>query len=158
MMNDLYYKYIKLTSGDGIICTTLDNYENLYDLKTIKVSSPVVLNPVRIPRGDVLVESYIMYPWFSFSEETEYTISTAQILFAVNIKETLKKNYLTYLSNREDEGEDELIDDDEIEEDEELFNALLNTLGDEINEDKENQESGDGSNIGRVGRATRRLH
>ena len=114
MMNDLYYKYIKLTSGDGIICTTLDNYENLYDLKTIKVSSPVVLNPVRIPRGDVLVESYIMYPWFSFSEETEYTIPTTQILFAVNIKETLKKNYLTYLSNREDEGEDELIDDDEI--------------------------------------------
>lgn len=157
-MDDLYYKYIKLTSGDGIICTTLDNYENIYDLKTIKVSNPVVLNPIRIPRGDVLVESYIMYPWFSFSEETEYTLSTTQILFAVNIKETLKKNYLTYLSNREDEGDDELIDDDEFEEDEELFNALLNTLGDEIHEDKENQESGDGSNIGRVGRTTRRLH
>ena len=158
MMDNLYYKYIKLVSGDGIICTTFDNYENLYDLKTIKVSTPVVLNPIRIPRGDVLVESYIMYPWFSFSEETEYTLPTTQILFAVNIKETLKKNYLTYLSNREDEGEDELIDDDEFEEDEELFNALLNTLGDEIHEDKENQESGDGSNIGRVGRVTRRLH
>jgi hypothetical protein len=158
MMDNLYYKYVKLVSGDGIICTTLDNYENLYDLKTIKVSSPVVLNPVRIPRGDVLVESYIMYPWFSFSEETEYTIPTAQILFAVNIKETLKKNYLTYLSNREDEGDDELIDDDEFEEDEELFNTLLNTLGDEIHEDKENQESGDGFNIGRVGRTTKRLH
>ena len=99
-----------------------------------------------------------MYPWFSFSEETEYTIPTSQILFVTNIKETLKKNYLTYLSNREDEGDDELIDDDEFEEDEELFNALLNTLGDEIHEDKENQESGDGSNIGRVGRVTRRLH
>jgi len=85
MEKDIYFKYIKLVSGDNIVCTTTDNCENVYKQKTISVTDPVVLNPIRIPKGDVLVESYVMYPWFSFSEEIEYKIPTSQVVLVVNL-------------------------------------------------------------------------
>ena len=102
-----------------------------------------------------------MYPLFSFTEEEVYTIPTSQIVLAINIKENLKNNYLTYLSQREDEEDELVADDDTIDEDdsiEETIDEFLNRLGDEINEDKENQEYGDGILVGRVGRNPKRLH
>lgn len=131
MQKDIYFKYIKLSSGDSIVCTTTDNCKNIYRKKTITVNDPVVLNPVRMPRGDVLVESYIMYPWFSFSDDTEYKIPTNQVVLVVGIKDGLKKNYLRYLSlQKQDEEETEEFSNDEFDI-EEIF------LGDE-NENQEN--------------------
>lgn len=159
-MEDLYYKYLKLSSGDNIICMTTDNCEDIYDKKTIQVTQPVILSAIRMPSSRGVVESYIMYPLFSFSGEEVYTIPTSQIVLVINIKENLKNNYLTYLSER-DEEEDVLIPDDDedvIETGEETIEEFLNRLGDGINEDKENQEYGDGNVIGRVGRNTKRLH
>jgi hypothetical protein len=159
-MEDLYYKYLKLSSGDNIICMTTDNCEDIYDRKIIQVTHPVILSAIRMPSSRGVVESYIMYPLFSFSGEEVYTIPTSQIVLVINIKENLKNNYLTYLSER-DEEEDLLIPDDDedvIETGEETIEEFLNRLGDEINEDKETEEYGEGINVGRVGRNTKRLH
>jgi hypothetical protein len=159
-MEDLYYKYLKLSSGDNIICMTTDNCEDIYDRKIIQVTQPVILSAIRMPSSRGVVESYIMYPLFSFSGEEVYTIPTSQIVLVINIKENLKNNYLTYLSER-DEEEDLLIPDDDedvIETGEETIEEFLNRLGDEINEDKETEEYGEGINVGRVGRNTKRLH
>jgi len=159
-MEDLYYKYLKLSSGDNIICMTTDNCEDIYDRKIIQVTQPVILSAIRMPSSRGVVESYIMYPLFSFSGEEVYTIPTSQIVLVINIKENLKNNYLTYLSER-DEEEDVLVSDDDedvIETGEETIEEFLNRLGDEINEDKETEEYGEGINVGRVGRNTKRLH
>jgi serine phosphatase RsbU (regulator of sigma subunit) len=157
-MEDLYYKYLKLSSGDNIICMTADDCEDIYDKKTIKVTQPVILSAIRMPSSRGVVESYIMYPLFSFTADEIYTIPTSQIVLVINIKENLKENYLTYLSER-DEQEDVLVqDDDEDEIEEETIEEFLNRLGDETNEEKENQEYGDGIITGRVSRNTKRLH
>ena len=120
-MENPYYKYLKLSSGDNIICTTTDDCENIYDRKSIKVTQPVILSAIRMPSSRGIVESYIMYPLFTFTEEEEYIIPTSQIVLAINIKENLKNNYLTYLSQREEEDDDELVadDDDELKDEEE---------------------------------------
>jgi hypothetical protein len=161
-MENLYYKYLKLSSGDNIICMTTDDCEDIYEKKSIKVTQPVILSAIRMPSSRGIVESYIMYPLFSFTEEEEYTIPTSQIVLAINIKENLKNNYLTYLSQREDEeDDDELVaddDEDELEIEEETIDEFLNRLGEEINEDKETQEYGEGILVGRVGRNPKRLH
>lgn len=158
-MENLYYKYLKLSSGDNIICTTTDDCEDIYDRKSIKITQPVILSAMRMPSSRGIVESYIMYPLFSFTEEETYTIPTSQIVLVISIKESLKNNYLTYLSQRNDQ-EEELVenDDDEIENEEETIEDFLNRLGDELNEDKENQEYGEGIFAGRIGRNTKRLH
>jgi len=147
MEDNLYFKYIKLTSGDNIICTTTDNYDNVYKQKTISVYDPVVLNPMRVPRGDVLVESYIMYPWFSFSEELEYKIPTNQVVLMVNIKDTLKKNYLRYLSQQASAEEDVLEEDGYYEDEEGMLEEFLNNMGED--NEKENNDGSIGSAIGR---------
>ena len=46
----------------------------------------------------------------------------------------------------------------ELEIEEETIDEFLNRLGDEINEDKETQEYGEGILVGRVGRNPKRLH
>jgi hypothetical protein len=149
MEKDIYFKYIKLVSGDNIVCTTTDNCENVYKQKTISVTDPVVLNPIRIPKGDVLVESYVMYPWFSFSEEIEYKIPTSQVVLVVNIKDNLKKNYLRYLAMQDNDDDitegDLFVDGDEDEIDE-----FLNEMG----EENENNENGGTDGFG----STRTIH
>lgn len=158
-MENLYYKYLKLSSGDNIICMTTDNCEDIYDKKTIQVTHPVILSAIRMPSSRGVVESYIMYPLFSFSGEEIYTIPTSQIVLVINIKENLKNNYLTYLAERDAE-EDVLVQDDDNDDviEEETIEEFLNRLGDETNEEKENQEYGDGIITGRVSRNTKRLH
>ena len=155
-MENPYYKYLKLSSGDNIICTTTDDCEDIYDRKSIKVTQPVILSAIRMPSSRGIVESYIMYPLFTFTEEEEYVIPTSQIVLAINIKENLKNNYLTYLSQREEEDDELVADDDEDEE--ETIDEFLNRLGDEINEDKETKEYGEGILVGRVGRNPKRYH
>ena len=155
-MENFYYKYLKLSSGDNIICTTTDNCEDIYDRKSIKVTQPVILSAIRMPSSRGIVESYIMYPLFTFTEEEEYIIPTSQIVLAINIKENLKNNYLTYLSQQEEEDDELVADDDEDEE--ETIDEFLNRLGDEINEDKETKEYGEGILVGRVGRNPKRYH
>jgi len=158
-MENPYYKYLKLSSGDGIICKTTDDCSKLFDKKTISITDPIVLNPIRVPRGDVLVESYIMYPWFSFSEEKEYVISTGQIIFVSNVEDRLKQNYIQYLKTQEEKEQEKdddpiIIDDDEEEENESLLDQLLNALGEEIHE----EERHDDFITGRTRRTSRTIH
>jgi hypothetical protein len=149
MEKDIYFKYIKLVSGDNIVCTTTDNCENVYKQKTISVTDPVVLNPIRIPKGDVLVESYVMYPWFSFSEEIEYKIPTSQVVLVVNIKDNLKKNYLRYLAMQD--NDDDITDGDLfVDDDEDEIDEFLNEMG----EENENNENGGTDGFG----STRTIH
>jgi hypothetical protein len=159
MSEDIQYKYLKLTSGDGIICTTTDDLTNLFEKTSISVTDPIVLNPIRVPRGEVLVESYIMYPFFSFSNETIYEIPTKQIVLAVTIKDTLKDTYLQYLKTQaekeKEEDDDPIIIDDDEEENESLLDQLLNALGDDIHEENERH---DDFITGRTRRTSRILH
>lgn len=140
-MNDnLYYRYVKLTTGDCLVCKTEDEYKNVHDLKTIKLIDPVVLTPFRLPKEEVMIESYIMYPWFSFSEDSEYTISTQQVVFCVSIKEKLKDNYLAFLDQRKEQAtalETEPTTDEEVNEiTEEMIEQFFNELGDTLNEEE----------------------
>jgi hypothetical protein len=141
MSDTVLYKYFKLVSGESIICKTEDDCKNIYKQKTVSVTDPVILNPVRIPRGEILIESYIMYPWFSFSPDDVYEIPTQQIVLASNIKESLKKNYIEYLEHQakrdsEEASDDQFEDNDDDEFDEELEDEMIQQIleGDDYEE------------------------
>ena len=153
------YKFLRLTSGDSIICKTTDDCKQLTGKRIISVSDPVILNMLRLPRDGVLIESYVLFPLFSFSEENVYEIPVHQIVVATNIKESLKNNYLEYIMCRD--NQDELYDesDDAEETDdgiiEELFEKFEQSLGD-VN-DENNDDAGERDN--RIDRGIRRtLH
>ena len=153
------YKFLRLTSGDSIICKTTDDCKQLSGKRIISVSDPVILNMLRLPRDGVLIESYVLFPLFSFSEENIYEIPVHQIVVATNIKESLKNNYLEYIMYRDNKDElyDESDDAEETDNEiiEELFEKFEQSLGD-VN-DENNDDTGE-RDI-RINRGTRRtLH
>jgi hypothetical protein len=161
-MNDTpYYKYVKLTTGDCLVCKTDEEYNNVHELKTIKLIDPVVLTPFRLPKEEVLIESYIMYPWFSFSETSEYTISTQQVVFCVGIKEKLKENYLAFLDQRKEHDvaalEAETNNEEVSEITEQMINEFLNEIGDVLNEEETTDGRDDFASRARRG-TTRIIH
>jgi hypothetical protein len=96
---------------------------------------------LRLPKDGVLIESYVLFPLFSFSEENVYEIPVHQIVVATNIKESLKNNYLEYIMYRDKEelyaesDEAEEADDEIIEELFEKFEQSLGDVNDENNDD-----------------------
>ena len=139
------YKFLRLTSGDSIICKTTDDCKQLTGKRIISVSDPVILNMLRLPRDGVLIESYVLFPLFSFSEENIYEIPVHQIVVATNIKESLKNNYLEYIMYRDNKDELYTESDDAEETDEEiieeLFEKFEQSLGD-VN-DENNDDAGE---------------
>jgi hypothetical protein len=160
MTDTTYYKYLKLTNGDNIICKTTKEYKSLTRSKSITVKQPVVLSQIRMPRNNVLVESYIMYPLFSFAVDDTYEIPVSQIVVATNIKESLKENYEEYLSQREESDKDMTeeftTDINELEASEEDEDLDIDELEDELITrilEGDNDENTD-TKIGRSNRRT----
>jgi hypothetical protein len=136
MTTTTYYKYLKLTNGDNIICKTTKDYKSITRSKSLTVKQPVVLSQIRMPRNNVLIESYIMYPLFSFAVDDLYEIPVNQIVVATNIKDSLKENYEEYLTQREeadkDVTEEFTTDINELEASEEDDDLDIDELEDEL--------------------------
>jgi hypothetical protein len=152
------YKFLRLTSGDSIICKTTDDCKQLTGKRIISVTDPVILNMLRLPKDGVLIESYVLFPLFSFSEENVYEIPVHQIVVATNIKESLKNNYLEYIMYRDNKDELYTESDDAEETDEEiieeLFEKFEQSLGD-VNDENNNDDAGE-RDI-RIDRGNRRI-
>lgn len=148
-----YYKILKLATGDDLVCTLETPDIDLTKNRTITVSNPVVLNVMRMPRGEMLVESYVMIPWVSFAQEEVYEIPTRQILTTANIKDKLRENYLEFVRRRTDDAED---DEEEVSPQEDLFDELMEQLAEDLGDENEEDERNYSNR--RVGRTTRTVH
>jgi len=136
-MNDPNVKILKLTSGEDIVCKTFDECKDLKG-RNISITDPVVLNQIRMPRGDMIVESYILSPWVSLANTAIFEISTDHIIVAADTKETLKDNYIKFIDSRSDPEISEVEEKDlEKEQIQEIVDKFINTLEEEHNENKE---------------------
>lgn len=148
-----YYKILKLATGDDLVCTLETPDIDLTKNRTVTVSNPVVLNVMRMPRGEMLVESYVMIPWVSFAQEEVYEIPTRQILTTANIKDKLRENYLEFVRRRTDDIDD---DEEEVSPQEDLFDELMEQLAEDLGDENEEDERTRSNR--RVGRTTRTVH
>lgn len=150
---------LKLTSGETIICDTED-YSEIYDKKTVSIKLPAVLNHVRMPRGNFMVESYILLPWCSFSSEEIFSIPTSQIVLATKVKKELKENYIDFIMRKNDRSSSNhtSVQIEEDDEEDEETNEILSLLQ-EGNDNDENDEEEEERIFGRGSqRSTRILH
>jgi len=135
-MSNPNVKILKLTSGEDIVCKTFDECKDLKD-RNILISDPVILNQIRVPRGDMIVESYILSPWSALSAANVFEISTSHIIVATDIKETLKDNYITFVDATHDIEDSEDEEKKSLDKLEEIVDKFINTLEEEHNENKE---------------------
>ena len=153
------YKFLRLTSGDSIICKTTDDCKQLSGKRIISVTDPVILNMLRLPKDGVLIESYVLFPLFSFSEENVYEIPVHQIVVATNIKESLKNNYLEYIMYRDNKDELYAESDDAEETDEEIIEELFEKFEQSLGDVNDENNDDTGERDIRINRGTRRtLH
>ena len=92
MTQTKHYKLLKLVSGDDIICTTLDDLNNVKLNTIISIFDPVVVKTVKLPRDLGIYESYILQPWLRYISQTEYRIPVNNIIAIVNVNEEWNKN------------------------------------------------------------------
>jgi hypothetical protein len=130
-------KYFKLISGENIIATTETNCDDLSAIDSVTVIDPVLINTVRVPRNGMVFESFMMQPWIALSSEYELDIATSHILFAINVKESVEKQYQLYLE-QDTVIDPDMVDDESTSFEDELreeVRELMEMMGEESEED-----------------------
>lgn len=137
---NLHYKYLKLTNGENIICTTDNDCSKLRKSKTISVVDPVILTPIRYPRGTSIIEGYVFQPWIKFVTETVFEIPVDTIIVASDVEEKLKESYLNFLIGEKEEAETDEIEELTSSVEKQKFIEILKSLGKSDREDDESSE------------------
>jgi hypothetical protein len=158
----MYYKLLKLTSCENIVCITDEEYIDWVNQKSILVSNPVVISGIKIPHpsGEMFIEKFILNTWIPFSANEDIEVPVNQIITMTDIDNLLISRYNEYIIYREPDGTEPSLedisddmffgDDDNDNEDDEY--------GNEDEETEEDDEESERGTSGRTGRKKRTLH
>lgn len=135
----MHCKFLKLTNGEDIIVQTDDTCESLNKKEFISVIDPVLIASMRIPRGPMVIETYIMQPWIKMAKADVVQIPTKNIVVAVDVHEMAEKQYLQYVeeSNNRNVLNESTEDETEEEEltEEEAFDQLMQSMREDSDEE-----------------------
>lgn len=127
---DTKFVFLKLTNGDNIMCTTLDNIDDISSARVLQILDPIQVFSFKIPYKGVFIEKYIMQAWTPFSSATFANIPMNNIVFVGELKPFFVEKYLEYVTDpasqqimqegspsdaEEDIDEEEEYDDEESE-------------------------------------------
>lgn len=138
----LFCKYIKLANGDNIVALTDDNCTNLLDTRVVIVMDPMIVTPIRIPRMNQILESYVLHPWLPLTDSNIAEIQSSHIVSAVEARDTFREQYENFIKQTNDELHDQ-NDDLTVEENLSQAQELLKILSKQT--DEEDDEQSDGS-------------
>lgn len=95
-MSDLYYYYMKLRTGDDLICCS-ENSLNTDD-EFLDIMHPVELITHQIPFQGKIMESMMMQPWVPFTESAMISLPTDSVLLVGEVKEPFLKQYKAFIT------------------------------------------------------------
>lgn len=99
-------KFLKLTNGDDVIAMVSDDYLPGATISFIQIQDPVLISSARFPRGNMIVETYLMQPWIKMSRSNIMIIPTTSILTAVDITDSAQEQYNDFLQMQNSGEED----------------------------------------------------
>lgn len=114
----MFYKYIKLTNGDDIIAETKENVTTFTDKDFVDICDPVQISSIRIPRGPLVVETYMMQPWIKMADAKNMQLPTKNIIVIVDVQEATAQHYKQYVSEHGSQNFTDLTSNDEYNEEE----------------------------------------
>ena len=129
----MYCKFLKLTNGENIIVSTDDNCETFVNKEFIDIVDPVLISSFRFPKGNMVVESFIMQPWIKMAKKDVMRLPVNNIVVATDVQEMAVSQYKTFVDESVNEVSSELTEDDI----EETLNEYFSDTGDG-EEDEEN--------------------
>jgi hypothetical protein len=96
-------KFLKLTNGEDVIAMVSDDYLPGATISFIQIQDPVLIRSARFPRGNMVIETYIMQPWIKISKSNIMVIPTSSILTAVDITDSAVEQYNEFLQMKHDQ-------------------------------------------------------
>lgn len=129
----MYCKFLKLTNGENIIVSTDDNCETFVNKEFIDIVDPVLISSFRFPKGNMVVESFVMQPWIKMAKNDVMRLPVNNIVVATDVQEMAVNQYKTFVDESVNEVSSELTEDDI----EETLNEYFSDAGDG-EEDEEN--------------------
>lgn len=138
----MHCKFLKLTNGEDIIVQTDDTCESLNNKEFISVIDPVLIASMRIPRGPMVIETYIMQPWIKMAKADVVQIPTKNIVVAVDVHEMAEKQYLQYVEESNNRNVLEEATEDETEEEELTEEEAFDKLMQSMREDSDEEDDG----------------
>lgn len=138
----MHCKFLKLTNGEDIIVQTDDTCESLNKKEFISVIDPVLIASMRIPRGPMVIETYIMQPWIKMAKADVVQIPTKNIVVAVDVHEMAEKQYLQYVEESNNRKVLEEATEDETEEEELTEEEAFDQLMQSMREDSDEEDDG----------------
>lgn len=90
-------KLFKLTNGQDIIAHTDEVGTDWIGKSSVSMVDPVVLQPYRFPRGNHIVETFVLIPWVKAAEYDVITLPTKNIMLILDLKENLASQYEQFI-------------------------------------------------------------
>lgn len=133
----MFCKLLKLTNGESLIVTTDDACDSFAGKEFLDVVDPVQVGTIRVPRGNMIIESYVLQPWIRMAKADLVKIPVHNIIVAVDLQDQAKEQYEDFVKTSgkiefTPGGPDE-VPDIEPDEMEEIFNSVM--LNDDEEED-----------------------
>jgi len=95
----MFCKFLKLTNGENIIATTEDECNTFKDKEFLDVIDPVQVGTIRLPRGNMIIESYVLQPWIRLAKESVVSIRVQNIVAAVDLPEDAQAQYYDFIQS-----------------------------------------------------------
>jgi len=119
MINDDYFKIIKLKTGEMILCAMASDVKSVATETHLSIIEPVQIIPQQQQRhkGQVIGETFILRPWIGMSDSDEFVISTDIVLTIGDLKRDVRQQYVNYITQtvatkkrvREEEAREEAV-------------------------------------------------
>ena len=104
-MSDIFYKSIKLKTGEVIACAlhTNHNLESIVANKYVTLIDPIVYSSFRFmdPKMDQLVDATSMQPFNMTTNDHEIIIATDQVVSVSSLRKTVIDRYKKFVSQLE---------------------------------------------------------
>lgn len=109
MNQENFYKYVKLMTGEEIICRFDQDVLNFKYNDLVTIYDPVTIKILRYPKGNDMVEGYMLYPWVKFVEENVFMIPMRMMVSIASIDEKMRKTYISFIKQEKEIDESEKI-------------------------------------------------
>ena len=129
----MYCKFLKLTNGENIIVSTDDDCKTFINKEFIDIVDPVLISSFRFPKGNMVVESFVMQPWIKMAKKDVMRLPVNNIVVATDVQEMAVSQYKTFVDESVNEVSSELTEDDI----EETLNEYFSDAGDSEEEEED---------------------
>jgi hypothetical protein len=127
----MYCKFLKLTNGENIIVSTDDDCKTFINKEFIDIVDPVLISSFRFPKGNMVVESFVMQPWIKMAKKDVMRLPVNNIVVAADVQEMAASQYKTFVDESVHEVSKELTEEDIEETLDEYFSDAGNSEEDE---------------------------